>query len=402
MITARLRREDGFLMGTAMLLLLVLMAIGLAAVAYVDSQQNSARQERTRESSLTLTEAALNGQVFQLARVWPSQATPFTTPCTSAAPSDSPTSFCPAPASLSTGYGGPDFGTCTGTSTVPWTTTVRDNGTGSETYYNRAIVDAQLGYDANQDGQLWVRSEGWARCRRQIIVARVRQGFTPLSFPRNVLTANWFRTTNQGNKVIVQTSSEYQSKPADLSVRCAGLDTSQCLDFDASKGQVSPNTATRDPLTPTQTVTDAALDSFRRQAKANGSYYATGCPPTLTGQVVFAEDMTGCSYNNGGNTQAAPGFLVIAKGSLTLTGNGIFYGVIYAANRGGIAYPTPVISLQGTAGIFGAVTIDGAGGIFAGASKVNLVFDPRGFGLVKVHAGAGIVQNSWRSLPLGQ
>jgi hypothetical protein len=198
-------------------------------------------------------------------------------------------------------------------------------------------------------------------------VAQVRQGFHAALVPRSVLTANWFRTTNQGDKVIVQTSSEFQSKPAELSVRCASLDTSQCLDFDASKGQVSPNTATIDALTATQTVTDAALDSFRRQAKADATWYA-GCPPSspgnsgLTGKVVFVEDMTGCgSYNDGGNTEAAPGFLVIAKGALTLGGNGIFYGVIYAANRSGIAYPNPVISLQGTAGIYGSVTIDGQG-----------------------------------------
>ena len=49
--------------------------------------------------------------------------------------------------------------------------------------------------------------------------------------------------------------------------------------------------------------------------------------------------------------------------------------------------------------IYGSVNIDGAGGITAGSSKTNLVYDPRGVGLLKGSTGAAVNKGSFRVLP---
>ena len=118
--------------------------------------------------------------------------------------------------------------------------------------------------------------------------------------------------------------------------------------------------------------------------------------------MVFVETMNPTCPTPGGdgNSNATPGFLVIANGSLELGGNQVFYGVVYAANLTNLA--TAVVKLNGTSAIQGAVAVDGPGGVETGNSGANIVYDPRAFNLIKGHAGAGVVQNSWRVLPTGQ
>ncbi len=405
-------QEDGFVLATAMLLLMIIMSVGLVVVAFVDRQQTAAGVERTRESSFQITEAALNGQVFQLARSWAAQpATGVPTYPLQCDPSSASTTPCPDPAGIQNGYNNGDHAaaTCGGTASVPWTTAVRDNGvdatTGIDTkvYYQRAPVDAQPTYDANKDNQVWVRATGVASCRVQTVVARVAQRFMTLSFPQNVVSANWFTVLDSGNKAFVD-SKGVAPQPAPLVVRCTNLTDAQCLTYDTTKGQISPDTSVLRSPTPAKTVTDSQLDSFRRQAQAAGTYY-TGCPPNppgVTGQVVFVEDTTaGCPTYSGGNSRNSPGFLVIARGGITFGANHTFYGVIYAANLTNLT--SSLVSVGGNGSIQGAVAVDGLGGVSVGNSKrPSIAYDPKAFGNIKVHAGASIVQNSWRVLPRGQ
>jgi hypothetical protein len=61
-----------------------------------------------------------------------------------------------------------------------------------------------------------------------------------------------------------------------------------------------------------------------------------------------------------------------------------------------------VVSLTGTSAVQGAVAVDGLGGISAGSSAANVVFDPRAAGLVKGLGNAAAVPNTWRELYTGQ
>jgi hypothetical protein len=111
---------------------------------------------------------------------------------------------------------------------------------------------------------------------------------------------------------------------------------------------------------------------------------------------VFIESGN-CSYNTGSaNTSADPGFLVIATGTLSLGGNFTYYGVVYAANLQ--ASTGNVVSLGGTSQINGAVAVDGGGGVSAGSSKANIVYDPNAFNAVQGYASAGLVQGTWREI----
>jgi hypothetical protein len=68
-------------------------------------------------------------------------------------------------------------------------------------------------------------------------------------------------------------------------------------------------------------------------------------------------------------------------------------------NQQNTAHPTPVVSIQGNSGVQGAIAIDGPGGVFAGSSKTNIIYDPRSASLVKGLGKATAVPNTWREIP---
>ena len=109
--------------------------------------------------------------------------------------------------------------------------------------------------------------------------------------------------------------------------------------------------------------------------------------------------MTGCTGYRGGNSATSPGVLVFLKGTVSFGGNGVFYGIVYAANKTNLT--GAVVSIGGTAAIQGAVVVDGPGGVSAGASGTNIVFDSRAFALLQGLANATMVPNTWRQLPSG-
>jgi hypothetical protein len=111
------------------------------------------------------------------------------------------------------------------------------------------------------------------------------------------------------------------------------------------------------------------------------------------------EDLTGCSGYRGGNSPNNPGVLVFMRGTLSLGGNGVFYGIVYAGNLQNSS--GAVVTISGTAAIQGAITVDGPGGVVAGSSRTNVVFDPRAFSSLQALANATMVPNTWRQLPSG-
>jgi Tfp pilus assembly protein PilX len=411
-MTSRLREESGLALVQTLLLVLLMLALGIALVIQVHGQQTQSRQERTRESSFNLAEAALNGQVAQLARAWAGSAA-------SALPSScdptSSSSTCPRAAMIANGYSGGDYGSscATAPSTPAWRTVVRDNASG-ERYWTTAVA-SRAAYDANADGSVWVRSTATVQCNLVSLVGLATHNIVPIDFPNNVVSANWFSTGNQGRKVIVDTLGSYAqppsvrpgpaSKPAKLGVRCAGLTTAQCLNYDPSKGQVQPDTATVDAGASTSAVSSNQLQSLERQATNAGTFYAAGtCPngstnlSSVNGAPVVIKG--GCNVTLSGgsiNSASNPGVLIIENGTLSLGGNATFYGMVYMVNQQGST--GAVVSITGTASIQGIVAVDGAGGVSAGSSKTNLIYDPRAASLLRGDSGATLDKSSFRVLP---
>jgi hypothetical protein len=381
-----------------------MVALGLALIMQVQGQQQQSFQERTRESSFNLAEGALNAQITQLARAWPSTSAGAAASCDSTSTSTA----CPTAATLANGYSGGDYGSSLANA---WRTSVHDNATG-ERYWTTAVT-SRAAYDANGDGSVWVRSTATVQGNLVSVVGLATRSVTTVDFPNNVVTANWFATNNQGRKVIVDTLGSYAqppsvrpgpaAKPAKLGVRCKNMTRAQCLNYPAGKGQVQPDTATVDTGASTSAISSTQLQALERQAAAAGTLYTT-CPPgslsSVNGAPVVVKTATPCSVSsNGGsvNSGASPGVLVIENGTLSLGGNATFYGLVYMVNQQNSS--GTVVSIGGNASIQGIVAIDGDGGVTAGSSKTNLIYDSRAASLLRGDSGATLDKSSFRVLP---
>jgi Tfp pilus assembly protein PilX len=397
MLTRRLRDDRGSTVVTAMLVLFVLVAFATTLAAFVDSDQADSRRERERESSFNLTEGALNAQIYQLSTRWPSvtagQESPYPDSCTTGSTEPD----CPNGAAMQSNFTTVDHAT----TTTQWETRVRDNGGASPNFWSDDLLDTQPRYDANNDNFLWVRASAVVRGRTRVLVALVEAENVALNFPRAALVSGHFETSNNGNKVIIDTNGlGNEFVPGDIIVRCS-LASPGCASYDANKGQIEPNTVESNPQQP-RAVSVEALDQLRARARSEGNYYA-GCAPSLAGdepgELVFMENADACQYSGNAvyNTAQKPGYVVIARGTIAKTnGTADFHGIIYHANLDNLA--TNVITLTGNISIFGSIVIDGPGGLSAGSSKVNLVYDPNVFNGFVAFGTAGIVQNTFREI----
>jgi type II secretory pathway pseudopilin PulG len=391
----RCRDARGFALVPALLVMLILIGVATATVALAQGDQVSSRHEREGESAFQLAEGVMNAQIFQLSSGWPGlhSGPPYPpASCTSAAA----VTGCPSPATVKQNFNGVDYG-----NSATWTIQVRDNGGASPSYWSDDLLNTQPTYDANDDNFVWVRASAVVRGRKRTLVALVQAENVTVNFPRATLVSGHFDTSNNGNKVIIDTNGEQnQFTPGDIIVRCA-LTSPGCADYDTGKGQVDPNTI-RSNLSQPPAVTPEALDQLRTLAKAEGNYY-TGCAPSLAGdqpgEIVFMEDATGCTYNanNVYNSPSAPGYVVIARGAMgKINGTATFYGIIYHANLDNSC--SDLVTLDGNVSVYGSIVIDGCGGLSAGSSKVNLVYDPNVFDDFKALGTAAIVQNTFREI----
>ena len=386
--------ERGSALVTAMLVMMVLFAFSMSIAAFVDTDQADSRRERERESSFNVTEGVLNAQIYQLSARWPSAttATAYPNSCTAA----STAADCPNGAAMQA-----NFTTVDHASGTQWETQVRDNGGASPNYWSDDLLTTQPSYDLNDDNFLWVRAAGVVRGRPRTLVALVEAENVALNFPRAALVSGHFATSNNGNKVIIDTNGlANQFSPGDIIVRCV-LTAPNCASYDAAKGQIQPNTVQSNPEQP-RAVSVEALDQLRERARSEGNYYS-GCAPSLAGdqpgEMVFMEYADNCQYNGNAvyNTAAKPGYVVIARGNIAKTnGTADFYGIIYHANLDNVT--GTVITLTGNISVFGSIVIDGPAGLSAGSSKVNLVYDPNVFNGFKAFGTAGIVQNTFREI----
>jgi Tfp pilus assembly protein PilX len=408
-MTRRLRDERGSALIAAIILCSVMIVVGLGIKSLADGQERESGRDRARDAAFQQTEAAMQHQVFQVSRRFPLSPTDAY-PAAGCTPATAGTVQCPDATAMNVTYASGDYTAraCpAGVPTTPWRTWVNDNTAPRSTYYSSAVTSRPT-YDENGDGAVWVRSEGVAGCRVRAIVTQVKVSDIPLPFPRNALTANWFRIPNSGRKIMIDTVGAFAKPPsarppgnrppAAVSVRCQPpLGFTPCNRY--TDGQVVQNT-TEIANSQSPVLNAAQLVGLRLRAQSKGTYYASGCPPNLTGEIVYVMDLTGCPAYRGGNSADAPGVVVVERGTLTFTGNAEFFGIVYMLNKQGTT--GAVVSTQGTALVQGAVAVDGLGGVVLGSSRTNLVYDPRAFDLIKGIGGATAVPNTWRELTAGQ
>jgi hypothetical protein len=407
------RKDDGFALASAIMLLAVMMGLGLGLLLLTDNQQRASAREQASESSFDVAEGGLNAQVGQLARSWPGKGLELPPKCTSASLAGS---GCPSAGSMNAGYPNISPVPCkAGTTeawgaelTNQWTTYVRDDvnvGGVANPYFESSVIKGKATWDANEDGKVWVRSVGVVQCRVVTVVSLVSEQLVTVPFPKPAIAGNWFETSNNGNKTIVDTQgSEPQS--GGVSMRCAGKTEAECFNYPANKPQIEP--PTRVEATPSPAKSEAQRLELRAAAQAEGHYYAAGVCPTsleaLVGLPAYVEGPCNLSFNGGvGNSSAKPGFLVLVNGTFSLNGNAEFFGTIYAVNAQ--ASSGVVVELHGNSHVVGTVVVDGSGGMSFGSSGqggANLTYSTKALEELKTFAGASPTRNSFRVLPSSQ
>jgi Tfp pilus assembly protein PilX len=455
----RLQGERGSALMMALMIMLVALGIGSALLATAIAQQGAAGNQQQSETAYSLAEAALNAQVFALSQQWPTSADApqpskspgygYPTRCNAAM---NGTSYCPAPGDLSAYT--PGSRTCpagtqgdawnAGTAvTNGWTTYVRDAGPpksstqalfSSSAEQIAAPLNASVGSDGT--GSVWVRAVGIVNCHIAVLVTEVSDQVPTLNFPKYVLDANSFTTSDNGQKDILNVQDTHGSV-SQISLRCAGSadgngaqpPNSTCAGAQNSS-QIQPAPSYASPPSPSPTLSPTQLAAVKKLAIEKGTYIPSSVACSgitaaqLQGSPVYIEGNASCNGSGGisipGNPQInapAPssGLLVLVNGTIGFTGGATYYGVIYAPNQGG--YTGNVVTLGGTSTVVGGISVDGNAALNLGSSgngAVNctdtsnsqkcgdLEYDSLAFAALQDFGGAASAPDMFRQLPNNQ
>jgi hypothetical protein len=394
------------------MLMAVMLSVGLALASTVDTQTTQSRKERERESSFNLAEASLSAQTFILGRKGTgTQARPYPS---AGCPASGDTFFCPSNAHLMRSYTGDatqvDFGTDT-----TWTTHVLDdaNAAGTEvTFWKDEFLDDPTWprYDAIGNRHVWVRSEAVVRGHLRAIVAWVKIEDMIVSFPRYAVLSGYLSGKNSGGhggRPLVNSTGSLG-----VAVRCSLPPQSDCINLNPTKGpQLQPPANVQLDYASNTAIPGDSLFALEDVAKANGTWYET-CPSNPNGDVVYVKNAGTCRYTSSApatagaskccNTSANPGLYIVERGSVDFGGNIEFWGVVYNANLDN-SNSDRLIETSGTAAIHGGAIVDGPGGVYAGSSGDNIVYNAFAFDDITAVGTAGVVQNTWREIvPAGQ
>jgi hypothetical protein len=388
-MSRRLASERGSALVVAVVVTGLMLALGLSAFAYVDAQSQQAAQERHRESSFNESDAVLSVQGFVLSRYWPAAAANAYPDCAwngatlTASRATTNTQRCPSPAAVAQTFTSADYAAGT-----TWSTAVRDNGGASTNFYDDAVTGVQPSWDANGDGEIWVRASSTVRRARRTVVVRLRVDRLPVVLPKNVLTAGTVAVSGGPKPYVVQNGST-------LALRCPSATASGCY-ASTKPNQVKGPGTTSFNYPATHSIPPSDLDKLRQTAIANGTYYASGCPSSPVGTLVFVE-VGNCSYAGGGtwNSAAAPGMFVIVNGTMTWTGNSVYYGTVYMYNAQNAT--CPLFDAGGGSTIHGAVFIDGPG-CFNLRGNTQVIYEANAVRSVNYYASVSQVRNSFREL----
>ena len=399
-IEKRLRLEDGWALVTAIMVMGMMMAIGLAALSYVDTEQRQSGVERVTESSFNLGESVLDLQAGVLSRAWPgSAAAAYPPECTSGGGG----TRCPSAAALAQ-ITGPDFAA----GSFNWSTRVRDNGATSAQHYN-STTDAQpcfgpngaqisLGpctWDANGDNQMWVRSRATVRGRTRTMVARVTIDRYQEQFPRAAITAGSFKIQPGTPGPLITTTDPNTGEKVPIIVRCGPLNnpvrnSAPCVDYKKDSqvaGEIQSQPSAGPALSP------EALQRLRATAIAQNWYYPT-CPVNPPGPLVFVESGNCGAASLPPTTPTSFGTYIQVKGSIQA--GGAYYGLIYLAE---VQDPDGLgVKLFLTRDFVGAIAIDNNGQFVFESGATRFRYDARALNDLVSYGASGIVKSSWREL----
>jgi Tfp pilus assembly protein PilX len=421
-MTRRLKQQDGWALLTAMVMLALMVSIGLATFAYVDTQTASSTRERVRESAFNLDEGVLGQQAYLLANKFPASAVNAFPDCawstgqaTATAtggplPQKSP---CLAPATLTGLFTNPDYATG-----VTWTTRVRDNqgtqacaegsGTNCSYFYDDTSPTVQAypgctalascySWDQNGDNEMWVRSQATVRGKKHVVVELVRVDKRQVQMPRTVLNVGKAAFRDRQNGSVV-------TNGASVNLRCSqGCITNL-------NAQIQPASAIQYGNTAQVTMQPNDLEAMIARAAQENALYQD-CPTDPPGSlvVVVGTSTTECDKFSLPVTNGSSfGTYIQLNGKFRNDGTSAFFGLVYMANGEGPApyntYGPPlsdsdVFYDNGNMKIFGSLIVDGPGGaMLAGGSQSAISFDDRAFTTLWSYGNRNVVKGSFREI----
>jgi hypothetical protein len=404
----QLAQERGNVLVTAILLMSIMLSVGVAIASTVDTQTSESRKERERESTFNLAEAALSSQTFILGRRGTgTQQNPY--PATGC-PTTGNDFFCPEGATLLRSYTGDASQVDFAGGNAVWRTDVLDdaNAAGQTVTFwkDEFLADSTWPrYDANDNRHVWVRSQAVVRGHLRAIVAWVKIEDRIVSFPNYAVLSGYLHGKNSGGhggRPLVNSTGSLG-----IAVRCNAPPQSTCIDLNPTKGpQLQPPANFQLSYPNSSAIGGDELASLEDVAKANGTWYAT-CPANPNGDVVYVKNAGTCRYTNSApaatgqtkccNSSADPGLYIVERGTVDFGGNIEFWGVVYNANLDN-SNAERLVETSGTSMIRGGVLVDGAGGVYAGSSGDNIVYNAFSFEDIKSVGTAGVVQNTWREI----
>jgi Tfp pilus assembly protein PilX len=406
----RVRGEHGSALVSAMLVMGMMLMIGLASMATVDTQTSQSGKERGRETAFNWVEGALNAQTFTVANKWPAAANQAVHDCTwngtgNPVASGGIVNACPAPAVIRNTFDN-NVDVEKG---ATWTTQTRDN-TGTAQCEDTANSNCSYSWDEatslnaarwdqNGDNLMWLRADATSDGDRRVVVALVRINHDPLALPQAAILAGSL-SAKAGNKGVV-----YQNG-APIVLRCGPITDPAC--FDEQKpgiNVVGPGSKVAGYADDGHVMTEDELDSMRTAATNINRYYGPGqCPSTaaaFTGAVVFLESPPdNCKINHNwqiNKPPLEPGILIVAQGRLQFNGNADFWGLIYMYNAQNAGPDDPPFFGNGNFNLNGALFVDGQGGV-ENTGSFTLQYNANAVNGVTAYGATGIVPNSFREI----
>jgi Tfp pilus assembly protein PilX len=408
----RLRRDEGgFAIATAILVLMIVSLLSLAVLQTVNVESHQSGHEVGDEASFNLAESVLDAESLQIQEAWPGSSGSVVYPSTCNQAS-SGVAHCPGTgltSSLSSTYAGVSYGSPT------WSVKVIDDSSGSS-YYSDSLATNPTSYDANNDNRLWLRATATVWGQTEIVVTQVVRQTEVVMIPQATITSGGVSTENNGNKIIIEAKDPNSglTGPVDLRCNMSGSkpdNGDNCAGWVSSKGQLDPpgayQTGYVDPDGGYSTLSAATLAELKTTAQSQGTYYNGTCPSNLSG-LIYVENAD-CSYNGGTwGSDASPGAIVFASGTLTFNGNIDYTGVIYMANSQGTA-PTSgvcsstmqnaVLTVHGGGTVHGSIFVDKCGTVNAGERQLDINYDSNASSGLKAFATPSLAKNTFRIMP---
>lgn len=410
------KREEGWALVTALIILVLMAAIGLATLAYVDGQTSASRQERTRDSAFNLAEGVLGEQAYLLAN-YPPASSGFAYPdCAWATGQANPTrtggttsSACVSPASLNSVFASsPDYA-----AGVTWTTRVRDNwgsracqeggGANCSYFYDKNASSNQAypgctgncySWDANGDNEVWIVAQAVVRGKKHTLVELTRVDKHPVGVPNSVLIADYLDFQNKHTTIAANGSA--------VDMRCPSTDSS-CID----STHIEPSGSIVYGYPTSSVIQSSDITGLVARAKQENSYY-DACPVDPPGSlvVVMGTSTTECGWSSlPATTPSKFGIYIQLNGQLRLNGTQSYYGLIYLGNSSvpGYSFGSPRTDYayydNGNTTVNGSLMIDGPGGAHIGnGSQSAMAFDSRAFTNLWSYGNQNIVKGSFREI----